>query len=101
MKGTEAMSSDVVTIKTTSYLSGKAGEELEREFDRNLAMGRKNFVVDFQETEIINSIGISIIIGIIERINEQQGSIRFANLSAVNEEIFRMMGLLRYAPLVQ
>jgi anti-anti-sigma factor len=92
---------EVVTIHATSYLSGKSGEELEREFDRNLQEGRRDFVIDFRETEIINSIGISIVIGIIERAMDRQGSIRIANLSKVNEEIFRMMGLFRYAPLVK
>jgi anti-anti-sigma regulatory factor len=90
-----------VVVSTSTYLSGRAGEDLEREFERNLADGNRNFIIDFGKTEIVNSIGVSILIGIIERIIAREGTIRFANLNAVNEEIFRMMGLLRYAPLVE
>lgn len=92
---------DYVHIQATSYLSGRTGEALEKEFDKKLREGKRNFVINFKETEIINSIGISIIVGIIEKIMEQDGSIYVTNLSKVNEEIFRMMGLLQYAPLVR
>ncbi len=92
---------DCIVIKASSYLSGRSGEELEREFDKNLGLGRLNFVINFRDTDIVNSIGISILIGIIEKIMERNGSISFTNLSRVNEEIFRMMGLLRYAPLIR
>jgi anti-anti-sigma factor len=92
---------ECVVIKTTSYLGGRTGEELEKEFETSLESGKRHFVIDFRETEIINSIGISIIIGMIERIMENAGSINFANLNKTNEEILGMMGLLRYAPLVR
>jgi anti-anti-sigma factor len=92
---------ECVVIRANSYLGGRTGEELEKEFEASLQSGKRHFVIDFRETEIINSIGISIIIGIIERITENMGSINFANLSKVNEEILGMMGLLRYAPLVR
>jgi anti-anti-sigma factor len=96
-QGTEK---DFVVVKTTSYLTGRTVETLERTFDEKLAEGRSKFIVDFQETEIINSIGVSILIGIIEKVLDRQGRIYFRNLSKVNEEIFQMMGLLRYAPLM-
>jgi anti-anti-sigma factor len=100
-KPTHAAAEENVVIRASSYLGGKTGEELEREFERSLGEGRRQFVIDFTDTEIINSIGISILIGIIERIMERKGSLSFSNLSQVNEEIFNMMGLLRYAPLVR
>lgn len=89
-----------IVIRATSYLSGRSGEEMEKEFEKNLEEGKRHFVINFQDTEIINSIGISIIIGIIEKTMEHKGSVRFTRLSKVNEEIFRMMGLLRYAPII-
>jgi anti-anti-sigma factor len=101
MLKTDKASGDYVVIKASSYLSGRSGEELEKEFDKNMEQGRLNFVVNFRDTDIINSIGISILIGIIEKTMEKKGSIYFTNLSRVNEELFRMMGLLRYAPLIR
>jgi anti-anti-sigma factor len=92
---------ECVVIRANSYLGSRSGEELEKEFEASLQSGKRHFVIDFKETEIINSIGISVIIGIIERIRENTGSVNFANLSKVNEEILGMMGLLRYVPLVR
>lgn len=101
LKSVDTRSGDYTLIRASSYLSERSGEELEKEFERNMQQGKRKFIINFKDTEIINSIGISIIVGIIEKIMEQNGSIYVTNLSKVNEEIFRMMGLLRYAPLVQ
>lgn len=101
LKEAESSSREYVVIKATTYLSGRSGEDLERELDRHLEEGKRHFVINFEETEIINSIGISILIGLIERIMSSKGTLRFANLSQVNEEIFRMMGLLKYAPIMK
>ena len=92
---------DHVVVQASSYLTGRTVESLERAFDKNLEEGRRSYIVDFRETEIINSIGISMLIGIIEKVMEHDGAIYFKNLSQVNEEIFQMMGLLRYAPLLR
>jgi anti-anti-sigma regulatory factor len=89
---------DCITIRARSYLNARSGDALAREFEEGLATGTRHFVIDFAETDIINSIGVSAIIGIIERLLQCRGTVRCANLSPVNEEIFGMMGILKYAP---
>ena len=88
-------------IKTRGYLSRAAGEQLEQEIVRLLGGGTRRFVVNLRETDLINSVGISILIGVIERVRGLGGELVFSELTAVNEEIFRIMGLHRHARLVR
>jgi anti-anti-sigma factor len=88
-------------IRTHGYLSRAAGEQLEQEIVRLLGDGVRRFVVNLRETDLINSVGISILIGVIERVRGQGGNLAFSELTPVNEEIFRIMGLHRHARLLR
>ncbi len=84
-------------IRTCGYLTRTAGEQLEQEIIRLLGAGVGRFIVNLHDTDLINSVGISILIGVIERVREQGGELAFSELTSVNEEIFRIMGLQRHA----
>ncbi len=88
-------------IRTRGYLSRSAGEQLEREIVRLLGEGERRFIINLRDTDLINSVGISILIGVIERVREQGGELAFSELTPVNEEIFRIMGLQRHARLLR
>jgi anti-anti-sigma factor len=88
-------------IRTRGYLSRTAGEQLEQEIVRLLGSGASHFVVNLHDTDLINSVGISILIGVIERVRRQGGELAFSELTAVNEEIFRIMGLQRHARMLR
>ena len=87
-------------VSTRGYLSRVAGEQLEHEIVRLLDEGERRFVINLKETDLINSVGISILIGVIERVRGLGGELAFSQLTAVNEEIFRIMGLHRHARLL-
>jgi anti-anti-sigma factor len=88
-------------IRTHGYLSRNAGEQLEQEIVRLLGTGVRRFVVNLHDTDLINSVGISILIGVIEQVRGQGGELAFSELTPVNEEIFRIMGLHRHARLLR
>ena len=94
---TTAVADGGAEIRTRGYLSRAAGELLESEIVRLLGAGVLRFVVNLRDTDLINSVGISILIGVIERVRERGGELSFAELTPVNEEIFRIMGLQRHA----
>jgi anti-anti-sigma regulatory factor len=48
-------------IRTRGYLSRAAGEQLEKEIVLLLGGGTRRFVVNLRETDLINSVGISIL----------------------------------------
>jgi anti-anti-sigma factor len=76
-----------------AYLNQLRGESIERRCLELLAGGVRQIVINFAETELINSIGISILLGVIEAVNEASGTLVLANLSPSNRELFEMLGL--------
>ncbi len=98
-ESTTTDAAETVVLTAAPYLSGESGENLEREHERHLRNGRRQFVIDFQQTEMVNSIGISVLISMIEKTRNRGGMVRLANLNRMNREIFAVMGLLRHAPL--
>ena len=69
--------------------------------DDLLASGVRRIVINFEETELINSIGISILLGVIESVNGAEGSLVLSNLNASNRELFEMLGLMSHVEMVE
>ena len=86
----------VAVIYPGPYLNQLRGEILERHCEELLRQGVLKIVVNFSETELINSIGISILLGVIEAVNENQGSLVLCGLSDSNRELFEMLGLMSH-----
>ncbi|HKA21979.1 MAG TPA: STAS domain-containing protein [Blastocatellia bacterium] len=76
-----------------AYLNQLRGERIESVCQEFLDRGIRRIVVNFQETELINSIGISILLGVIESVNNARGALVLSNLNDSNRELFEMLGL--------
>lgn len=76
------------------YLNQLKGEDIERLCRQLLAQGVRRLVINFQHTELINSIGISILLGVVEAVGQAAGRMILSNLSATNRELFEALGLL-------
>lgn len=87
---------DAAVIYPGPYLNQLRGEDIEIQCQDLLARGVRRLVINFHETELINSIGISLLIGVIEAVNEADGMLLLSNLSASNRELFEMLGLLAH-----
>jgi anti-anti-sigma factor len=92
-------SEDCVIFYPHGYLNNLRGEKIEKRCEDVLREGYRKFVVNFQDSPVINSIGISFLIGMIDRINKSKGSICFSNLAGHNSEVFEFMGLTKFAPI--
>lgn len=90
---------DCVVIYTDNYLNGIEGEELEDACDIFLKNGKRKIIIDFTNTDLVNSIGISILIGIMEKIREGNGVLLFSGLKKVNHAIFDVLGLTKHVPI--
>lgn len=90
-----------VIIYPGPYLNQLRGEGIEKLCLDMLAKGIRKLVVNFEQTELINSIGISILLGVIEAVSDSSGVLVLSNLSASNRDLFEVLGLLpsvRIAP---
>ncbi len=78
------------------YLNNRVKEtELEDRLDSLFKKGYTRFIMNFDRTKLINSVGISILIGMVDRIIKSKGRIAFSNLSKANLEIFEIVGLTK------
>ena len=85
-----------LVVYIDGYLNNLLGEEVERVVRESLDTGTRNFLLNFERTRLINSIGISIVIDIVEKIMDRNGTLAFCALSRINRELFQMTGVARY-----
>jgi len=87
---------DTATVFATDYLNKLSGEKIERECRRQLDAGCKTLVVNFRETEIVNSIGVSILLGVIDAAQNADAQVVFSDVNGDTIELFEMLGLTNH-----
>lgn len=83
-------------VYATDYLNKLSGERIERECKRQLDAGCKTLVVNFSETEIVNSIGVSILLGVIDAAQSKGAKVVFSDVNEDTNELFHMLGLTNH-----
>ena len=93
---TPAPAEERPVISAGDYLNKLTGEKIEHECRQKLNAGAKEIVLDFAETEIVNSIGISILLGIIDTAKTKGANVVFADMNENTVELFEMLGLTKH-----
>jgi anti-anti-sigma factor len=88
-------------VYASDYLNKLTGEKIERECRRQLSAGCRALVIDFAETQLVNSIGISILLGIIDIAEKNNAQVVFADVNNQTVELFQMLGLTRHVVLAK
>ena len=83
-------------VYASDYLNKLTGEKIERECRRQLDGGCRALIIDFSETKLVNSIGISILLGIIDVAEKSGAHIVFSDVNSQTVELFEMLGLTRH-----
>ncbi len=87
---------ETATVFAGDYLNKLTGEKIERECKRQLDAGAKTLVLNFADTEIVNSIGVSILLGVIDAANDASAKIVFSDVNDDTIELFEMLGLTNH-----
>jgi anti-anti-sigma factor len=87
----------LAVIYTEGYINNQGGEDIARVAYKLLDEGFKVLLLNLAGTKIVNSIGISILIEIIEKMIEIDGRLGFCCLTPTIEKTFHIMGLAQYA----
>jgi anti-anti-sigma factor len=87
---------DIAVVFAGDYLNKLEGEQIERECKRKLSDGCKQLVVNFSRTEIVNSIGISILLGVIDSAATTGTQVVFSEVKEDTIELFEMLGITRH-----
>jgi anti-anti-sigma factor len=90
---------ETATVFAGDYLNKLTGEKIERECRRQLEAGCKELIVDFSDTEIVNSIGVSILLGVIDSATNAGARVVFSDVNEDTVELFDMLGLTSHVTL--
>ena len=90
---------DAAIIYASDYLNKLSGEKIERECQRQFDSGRRTLIINFRDTELINSIGVSILIGLIDAAEQATARLIFSDLNSNTANLFEMLGLTRHVSL--
>lgn len=84
-----------LVIKTEGYINNVGGEKIVEEFSKH--NGINKLVLNLEKSKVVNSIGISHLIEVIEKLNQRNGKLVFTNLDPTIEKTFSIMGLFQFA----
>ncbi|HEV2904746.1 MAG TPA: STAS domain-containing protein [Pyrinomonadaceae bacterium] len=92
---------DTAIIYASDYLNKLTGERIERECKRQLESGRHAVVINFRDTELVNSIGVSILMGVIDAAEQSKARLIFSDVNSHTAQLFEMLGLTRHVSVVK
>jgi anti-anti-sigma factor len=92
----ESRDTNLGLLEVAGYINNEAGEAIARVAKRLLDEGHQTLLLDLAATRIINSIGISLLLEVLEQILEIKGTLAFCSLSPSIAKTFQIMGLSQY-----
>ena len=88
---------DIVIIETVGYLNNVGGEKISEVCYEKMDGGKKFFLLNLGNSKVVNSIGVSILIEIIEKLQDVDGKLGYCNCAPIFEKTFKIMGLTKYS----
>jgi anti-anti-sigma factor len=88
---------DCLVIVTNGYVNNVGGEKIADEFNSHFEKGIHKIIINLADSKVVNSIGISFLIEIIEKLNEVGGKLYFTNLDSSIDKTLTIMGLFSFA----
>ena len=86
-----------LVLKTDGYINLTAGEQIVNEFSKHFNNGINKLIMDLEKTRVVNSMGVSCLIEIVEKLIQVDGKLIFTNLDPSIEKTFDLMGLFQFA----
>ncbi len=92
---TSELQNKTLIIKTDGYINSTGGEKIVQEFEKHANVNK--LILNLENSKVVNSIGISHLIEVIEKLNQANGKLIFTNLDPTIEKTFSIMGLFQFA----
>jgi len=86
-------------IRSSGYINNLGGEKIAHECRGLINSGTNDLILNLKDSKVVNSIGISILIEIIEEVIKEKGRLAFSDLTPTVAKTFHIMGLLQFADL--
>ena len=92
---------EVAVVYAGDYVNKLSGLRIERECLQKLEHGCRALVINFRDTELVNSIGVSILLGVIDAAERLGTRVAFSNVSLHTLKLFELLGLTRLVLLAE
>ena len=86
---------EVAVVYAGDYVNKMSGQRIERECLTRMEGGCRALVINFRDTELVNSIGVSILLGVIDEAERRGTRVAFSNVSLHTLKLFELLGLTR------
>jgi anti-anti-sigma regulatory factor len=97
----DARAEEVAVVYAGDYVNKLNGQRLERECRLRIEGGARAVVINFRDTELVNSIGVSILLGIVDIAESRGARLVFTNLNRHNQKLFELLGITRCVMLAE
>jgi anti-anti-sigma factor len=87
----------ILVITTSGYINNVGGEAIAREFSVHFANNVTRVVINLAGSKVVNSVGMSFLLEIIEELQEAGGKLVFTNMDPAVDKMLTIMGLFSYA----
>ena len=86
---------EVAVVYAGDYVNKLSGQRIERECLTRMERGCRALVINFRDTELVNSIGVSILLGVIDTAERRGARVAFSNVGPHTVKLFELLGLTR------
>ena len=93
-------SGEVEVVYAGDYVNKMSGQRIERECLTRMERGCRALVINFRDTELVNSIGVSILLGVIDAAQSNGARVVFTDVNEGTAELFDMLGVTRHVKIV-
>ncbi len=84
-------------MTTSGYVNNVGGESIANEFSAHFGKGVKQVVINLAESKVVNSIGMSFLLEILDQLQDVGGRLIFTNLDPAVDKMLTIMGLFKFA----
>ena len=88
-------------LVTEGYVSVEGIASESEENLEKIEGGKNYFLLNLERSSVVNSIGVSILIEIIEKLQESDGKLGYFNLAPIVAKTFNIMGLTKYSTIYE
>ena len=87
---------ELVVVQTSGYFNQELGQGVLTRCSQELANGKIHYFVNMKESKMVNSIGVSMLIELIDQRQDVNGSLSFCHLAPVVDKTFKIMGISKF-----
>ena len=88
---------DITILETSGYLNNFGGDKVASICKQSISEGKRKLLINLENTKMVNSIGVSILIEVIEDLQGVNGKIAYYNVAPIVEKTFNIMGITNYS----